>query len=289
MEYNNYVITADTTCDLPQRVVDELQLQLLPVSCLIGGEDFTSNDPQTLKRFFDRLRAGEMATTSQASPQQAQELFEPILKEGKKILHLSFSSGLSGTCGSVQIAAGLLNEVYGEDSVIVVDTLCASVGEALLIERAFAMKRDGHSREEIRLWLEQNKNQVVHLILVDDLDHLYRGGRINKATAIVGGALGIKPLLHMDLEGKLSPYAKERGRRKALQSMALEMAKRANGYQNPIAYICHGDCEEDANFLADLVHQKTGIGQVMVTSIGSTIGAHTGPGVIGLVFLGNPK
>ena len=103
---------------------------------------------------------------------------------------------------------------------------------------------------------------------MDDLDHLYRGGRINKATAVVGGALGIKPLLHMDLEGKLNTYAKERGRRKALQSMAQEMAKRTGGYQNPIAYICHGDCEEDANLLADLVHQKTGVGQVMVTSIG---------------------
>ena len=289
MEYKNFVITADTTCDLPQRVVEELELRLLPVCCTIGGEDFTSGDPQVLKRFFDRLRAGEMATTSQATPQQAQELFEPILKEGKQILHISFSSGLSGTAGSVQIAAGILNELYGEDSVIVVDSLCASVGEALLIQRAFAMKEEGKSREEIRQWLEQNKNQVVHLILVDDLDHLYRGGRINKATAVVGGALGIKPLLHMDLEGKLNTYAKERGRRKALQSMAQEMAKRTVGYQNPIAYICHGDCEEDANLLADLVHQKTGVGQVMVTSIGATIGAHTGPGVIGLVFLGNPK
>ncbi len=289
MEYKNFVITADTTCDLPQRVVEELELRLLPVCCTIGGEDFTSGDPQVLKRFFDRLRAGEMATTSQATPQQAQELFEPILKEGKQILHISFSSGLSGTAGSVQIAAGILNELYGEDSVIVVDSLCASVGEALLIQRAFAMKEEGKSREEIRQWLEQNKNQVVHLILVDDLDHLYRRGRINKATAVVGGALGIKPLLHMDLEGKLNTYAKERGRRKALQSMAQEMAKRTVGYQNPIAYICHGDCEEDANLLADLVHQKTGVGQVMVTSIGATIGAHTGPGVIGLVFLGNPK
>ena len=289
MEYKNFVITADTTCDLPQRVVEELELRLLPVCCTIGGEDFTSGDPQVLKRFFDRLRAGEMATTSQATPQQAQELFEPILKEGKQILHISFSSGLSGTAGSVQIAAGILNELYGEDSVIVVDSLCASVGEALLIQRAFAMKEEGKSREEIRQWLEQNKNQVVHLILVDDLDHLYRGGRINKATAVVGGALGIKPLLHMDLEGKLNTYAKERGRRKALQSMAQEMAKRTVGYQHPIAYICHGDCEEDANLLADLVHQKTGVGQVMVTSIGATIGAHTGPGVIGLVFLGNPK
>ena len=289
MEYKNFVITADTTCDLPQRVVEELELRLLPVCCTIGGEDFTSSDPQVLKRFFDRLRAGEMATTSQATPQQAQELFEPILKEGKQILHISFSSGLSGTAGSVQIAAGILNERYGEDSVIVVDSLCASVGEALLIQRAFAMQEEGKSREEIRQWLEQNKNQVVHLILVDDLDPLYRGGRINKATAVVGGALGIKPLLHMDLEGKLNTYAKERGRRKALQSMAQEMAKRTGGYQNPIAYICHGDCEEDANLLADLVHQKTGVGQVMVTSIGATIGAHTGPGVIGLVFLGNPK
>lgn len=289
MEYKNFVITADTTCDLPQRVVEELELRLLSVCCTIGGEDFTSGDPQVLKRFFDRLRAGEMAATSQATPQQAQELFEPILKEGKQILHISFSSGLSGTAGSVQIAAGILNELYGEDSVIVVDSLCASVGEALLIQRAFAMKEEGKSREEIRQWLEQNKNQVVHLILVDDLDHLYRGGRINKATAVVGGALGIKPLLHMDLEGKLNTYAKERGRRKALQSMAQEMAKRTVGYQNPIAYICHGDCEEDANLLADLVHQKTGVGQVMVTSIGATIGAHTGPGVIGLVFLGNPK
>ena len=289
MEYKNFVITADTTCDLPQRVVEELELRLLPVCCTIGGEDFTSGDPQVLKRFFDRLRAGEMATTSQATPQQAQELFEPILKEGKQILHISFSSGLSGTAGSVQIAAGILNELYGEDRVIVVDSLCAAVGEALLIQRAFAMTEEGKSREEIRQWLEQNKNQVVHLILVDDLDHLYRGGRINKATAVVGGALGIKPLLHMDLEGKLNTYAKERGRRKALQSMAQEMAKRTGGYQNPIAYICHGDCEEDANLLADLVHQKTGVGQVMVTSIGATIGAHTGPGVIGLVFLGNPK
>ena len=148
MEYKNFVITADTTCDLPQRVVEELELRLLPVCCTIGGEDFTSGDPQVLKRFFDRLRAGEMATTSQ----QAQELFEPILKEGKQILHISFSSGLSGTAGSVQIAAGILNELYGEDSVIVVDSLCASVGEALLIQRAFAMKEEGKSREEIRQW-----------------------------------------------------------------------------------------------------------------------------------------
>lgn len=287
----DYIITVNSTVDLPKEWLNERSVPVVPLSYTIDGETYEDMDGLPSKEFFGKLREGKMAVTSQVSPDGAKKALEPFLEEGKDILHLAFSSALSGTCNSMQIAAKELMEAYPERKIIVVDTLCACLGEGLLLYYALKRKSEGLSLEETAKWVEENKLHVCHNVTIDDLEHLHRGGRISKTVAVLGGMVKIKPMIHMDDEGALKVIGKERGRKKALNRIvdtALEQSK-GSGLENDVIMITHGDCEEDAKYVAELVREKMGIGNILVNHIGTVIGSHTGPGVVAVFCMGNKR
>lgn len=287
---SEFVITVNSTVDLPKEWLEERQVPVIALKYTIDGETYEDMNGLSSKEFFQKLRDGKMATTSQINPEQAKEALEPFLKEGKDVLHLAFSSGLSGTCSSMMIAAEELKEEYPDRKVIVIDTLCACLGEALLLYYALKRKNEGMSIEEVAKWVEENKLHICHDVTVDDLNHLHRGGRISKATAVVGTMVKIKPMIYMDNEGKLQVIGKERGRKKSLNrivDMAVEQAK--NWKENDIVMITHGDCVEEAEYVAGLVREKMGIDNILINNIGTVIGSHTGPGVVAVFCMGDHR
>lgn len=227
--------------------------------------------------------------TSQINPEEAKEMLEPYVKEGKDVLHLAFSSALSGTCNSMKIAAEELQEEYPEAKVIVVDTLCACMGEAMLLYYALKQKEAGKTIEEVAQWVEENKLHVCHNVTVDDLFHLHRGGRVSKTAAVLGTMVKVKPIIHMDDNGALQVIGKERGRKKSLHKIVDMAVERSKGWDNEIIMITHGDCLEDAEYVAKLVREKMGVENVFIPNIGTVIGSHTGPGVVATFCMGNKR
>lgn len=284
---SKFVITADSTVDLPKAFLEEKQVPVVSLSYIIDGATYRDGEGLTSKEFYDKIREGAMPTTSQVNPEQARDLFEPILKEGTDILHIAFTSGLSGTYNSCRIAAEELSEEYPDRKIIVVDSLCAASGGGMLLYKAIELKEQGKSFDEIVTWVEENKLHVCHDVTVDDLFHLHRGGRVSKASAVVGTIIKIKPIIHVNDEGKLIVIGKERGRKKALQTLVERMEEKSRGFENDIVMITHGDALEDAEYVKGLIQDKFGITNIMINPLGTVIGSHTGPGVIALFYMGN--
>ncbi len=286
-----YVITTDSTVDLPKEYLREHQVQAVSLSYEIEGETYEDLNGLEPAVFYEKMRNGAMPTTSQANPEQVRELFEGILKEGKDILHIAFSSGLSGSYNSARIAAEELKEMYGGAEICVIDSLCASVGEGLLYHKARCMKEKGKTLQEVAAWVEKNKLHICHNVAVDDLNHLYRGGRLSRTSAVVGSMINIKPFIHMDENGKLVPIGKVRGRKKSLNILVDAMAEQIKGYEeeNDVIMISHGDCIEDARYVGKLVEERFGIHNILINYVGTVIGSHTGTGVVALCFMGNKR
>ncbi len=285
----DYVITVNSTVDLPKEWLEERDVPVVPLRYTMDGQTYEDMSGLTAKEFFAKLREGKMSVTSQVNPEEAKAALEPFLKEGKDVLHLAFSSGLSGTCNSMKIAGEELREEYPEAKVIVIDTLCACLGEGLLLYKALQQKAAGKTIEETAAWVEENKLHICHDVTVDDLNHLHRGGRISKATAVVGTMVKIKPIIHMDNEGKLQVIGKERGRKKSLNKIVDMAVEQSKGWDNDIIMITHGDCIEDAEYVASLVREKMGIDNILINNIGTVIGSHTGPGVVAVFCMGNKR
>lgn len=285
----DYVITVNSTVDLPKEWLAERNVPVVPLRYTIDGQTYEDMDGLSSEEFFQKLREGKMAVTSQVNPEEAKEALEGFVKEGKDVLHLAFSSALSGTCNSMKIAAEELMEEYPGSKVIVIDTLCACLGEALLLYKALKQKESGKTLEETAKWVEENKLHICHNVTVDDLNHLHRGGRVSKATAVLGTMVQIKPIIHMDNNGALQVIGKERGRKKALNKIVDMAVKQAEGWDNDIIMITHGDCIEDAEYVASLVRQKMGIDNILINNIGTVIGSHTGPGVVAVFCMGNER
>lgn len=286
---NEFVIVSDSTVDLPKEYLQSKQVPIISLSYIMDGVTYEEMDGLSHKEFFEKLRAGSLPTTSQINPEQAREALEPFAKEGKDILYIGFSSGLSGSYNSVRMAAEDLKEEYPDINIITIDSLCACMGEGLLLYKALELKEHGMSMEEIAKWVEVNKLHICHNVTVDDLNHLHRGGRISKTTAVVGSMIKIKPIIHMSDEGKLVVIGKERGRKKSLVSIVDRMEKQMQGYDNDIVMITHGDCIEDAEFVKKQVEERFGIHNVMINGIGSVIGSHTGAGVVAVFFMGDKR
>lgn len=282
----DYVITVNSTVDAPKEWLKERCAAVVPLKYTMDGETYEDGNGLSDKEFFSRLRQGHMAVTSQVNPDEAKEVLEPFLKEGKDILHLAFSSALSGTCNSMKIAAEELMEEYPERKIIVVDTLCACLGESMLLYYVEKLQKEGKTLEEAVQWAEANKLHVCHNVTVDDLHHLQRGGRVSKATAVLGTMVQIKPMIHVDNEGSLQVIGKERGRKKSLHKIVEMAMERSKGWENEIIMITHGDCIEDAEYVAGLVREKMGIDNILINNIGTVIGSHTGPGVVAVFCMG---
>lgn len=285
-----YLITSDNMGDLPDEYISRHALPLVYLSYSVagkgGGGDGGAMDP---KEFYQMMRQGETTKTVQVNPEQARALWEPLLQQGYDILHIAFSSALSGTCASMNMAAEELREQFPDRRVVVVDTLAASLGEGLLTYQAIEMKAQGKSMDQVLAWLEENKLHLCHFFTVDDLDFLFRGGRVSKTAAVMGTMLGIKPVMHMDDTGKLVPIAKVRGRRQSLDKLVEYMAQRVGDYKNDAVFISHGDCEQDAQYVAQLVEKRFGITHFIINYVGPTIGAHSGPGTVALFFIGTKR
>ena len=288
----SYVITTDSTCDLPEEYYQEHRLTVLPLSYILDGKTYQRGVQELpAEEFYAKMRNGSMPTTAQASPNDARQAFEPILKEGKDILHIAFSSGLSGSYNSAQIAAQELMEEYPQRKIRVVDSLCASLGEGFLVHKALEQKEKGMGLDELADWCETHKLNVVHSFTVDDLFHLHRGGRVSMVAAVVGTMISLKPVLHVNNEGKLIPLSKVRKRKKALDALVDAMGERQGSYagKNDIVFISHGDCLEDALYVKQRIQERFGVQNFLVNMIGPVIGAHSGPGTVALFFMGDAR
>lgn len=277
---DNYIITTDTTADLPEDYIKKHDLGIMSLTYTLEGTTYSKENPLEVRLFYEKMRNGSMPTTSQVNPENAKNIFLPYLKDGYDILHIAFSSGLSGSYNSTRIAAEELSEEFPDRKITVIDSLAASLGEGLLVHKAVMLKEQGADLDTVADWVEQNKLHIVHNFTVDDLFHLHRGGRVSKATAILGTMINVKPILHVDDEGHLIALSKVRGRKKSLQALVDSMEKQMGTYknQNDIVFISHGDSLADAQYVADLVKQRFGIESFLINYVGPTIGAHSSYG-----------
>ena len=286
---SEYKIITDSGCDLPQQMLSELDVQTVSLIVNFRGEDREDSVDADIKELYDGLRAGEPATTSAVNPDRWMEKMEGVLAQGMDVLTITFSSGLSTTYQSAVIAANELKEKYPDRKIFVVDSLSAALGQGLLIWYACKKKEEGLSVEELAAWVEENKLHLCHWVAVDDLMYLKRGGRVSATTAVVGTMLQIKPIIHVDDEGHLINVGKARGRKASIQALAQKAIELGEGYDNSTMFICHGDCAEDAQYLAGLVKEKCGVKDVFIGYIGAVIGSHAGPGTLALFFMGKHR
>ena len=289
---SEYVLITDSSADLSQEMVQELGVTVLPLSFTIQGKtyrNYPDNREMDLPLFYDMLRAGELATTSAVNVAEYTQAVEPILQEGKDVLILAFSSGLSSTYQASVLAAEELREKYPDRKIYTVDTLCASLGQGLLVYLAVQEQRKGRSIEEVRDWAESTKLHLCHQFTVDDLHFLKRGGRISATTAVVGSMLQIKPVLHVDNEGHLINIGKARGRQASLKALVDKMEKTVTEEGRKTVFISHGDCRKDAVAVADMVRERFGTQDIRINYVGPVIGAHSGPGTLALFYLGTER
>ena len=289
---SEFVLMTDSSADLNQEMVQELGVTVLPLSFTIQGKtyrNYPDNREMDLPLFYDMLRAGELATTSALNVAEYTQGMEPILQAGKDILILAFSSGLSSTYQASVLAAEELRGKYPDRKIYTVDTLCASMGQGLLVYLAVQEQRKGRSIEEVRDWAESTKLNLCHQFTVDDLHFLKRGGRISATTAVVGSMLQIKPVLHVDNEGHLINIGKARGRQASLKALVDKMEKTVTEEGRKTVFISHGDCRKDAVTVADMVRERFGTQDIRINYVGPVIGAHSGPGTLALFYLGTER
>ncbi len=285
----NYVLLTDSSADLPRQMLEELDIQVLQLNVTLEGEDPRPNDQVDVKAFYGALREKKSATTSTVGIESFLSAMEPILAAGKDILYLGFSSGLSGTYNAGFVAARELAEKYPERKVYTVDTLCASLGEGLLVYTVARMRQDGADIETARTFAEEQKLNLCHWFTVDDLFFLKRGGRVSAATAVMGSLLSIKPVMHVDNEGKLINVLKARGRKDAINQLFMKIRDTAINVSEQTVFISHGDCLEDAQYLADRIRNELSVKTVVIDYVGPVIGAHSGPGTLALFFFGTQR
>lgn len=288
----SFVIVSDSAGDFTAKQVEEMGIKVGTLSFILDGQTYQNwpdHRDMPIKEFYDKLRKGSTSSTAAVNVQQFIDIFEPILKDGKDVLYLGFSSGLSTTYQSGEIAATDLREKYPDRKILTVDTLSGSAGQSLLVWHACEMKRKGETMEEIAKWVEDNRRGLCHWVLVDDLHHLKRGGRVSAATAIVGSMLSIKPLIHIDDDGKLVSIDKGRGRAGGMQKILAAMEARAipNGFET--VFISHSDCYDEAVKLGEMIKEKFGTTYLEIVDIGPVIGSHTGPGTVVAFFRGNKR
>ncbi len=289
----DFEIVTDSSCNLTEEMIDELGVHILPLVFMSEGQEYRSylkGEKTDLKQFYTMMREGKVFTTSLPNMADAEALLRGLLESGRDVLYLGFSSALSGTHEAVRLLCTQLAEEFPERTVRAVGTLAASGGQGLLVYHACKRAQAGASLEETARWVEENRLRLAHWFTVDDLMFLLRGGRVSKVSAYMGTMLNIKPVMHVDDEGRLIPVEKVRGRKKAIQGLVKHMEETA---QKPVAdqpvFITHGDCPEDVEYLSDLIRKKFGDVQITVNYVDPVIGAHSGPGTLALFFLADHR
>ena len=284
----SFKIITDSCCDLTAEMVAQCELSVAQLSVEMDGRVY-SNEEMTPVELYTHLRNGKLPKTAAVNPEGWAELIRPALQAGQEVLVLAFSSGLSATYQSAVIAAGELREEFPDRKLIVIDTLCASIGQGLLVYTAAKLREQGKSIDEIAAWVEDHKKNVCHWVTVEDLMHLKRGGRVSAATAVVGTMLSIKTIIRVDDEGKLENLAKARGRKASLNYLLDRMAESFDPELSDTVFIGHGDCLADAQTLESAIRSRFGVKNVYINYVGAVIGAHTGPGVAVIGFFGKNR
>jgi len=286
-----YVLLIDSCSDLPREYVEENKIPFIGYNCNLSGKDYIDDFGKTLayKEFYDIVRGGEMPTTAQVNVYRYAEEFKKYLNAGKGIVYICFSSALSGSYNSALMAKEMLEEEFSNADITVIDSRCASLGEGLLVYYANELYMQGYSKEELVKWIEENKLKINHWFTVDDLNHLKRGGRVSSFGAAVGTILSIKPVLHVDNEGRLIPITKVKGRKQSLRMLVDKFREMAVNPEEQVVFISHGDSLEDAKYVEKLILEEFKIKKIMINNIGPVIGTHSGPGTIALFFIGNNR
>ena len=288
----DYVIMTDSCCDLTDRMARDLELEVLPLTMHMDGQDYPNDLAGTAisnQEFYKRIRAGKLATTSAVNVGQFQDAMRRVLESGRDIVCVCFSSALSTTYQSAVIAAEDLRAEFPEAEIHVVDSLSASLGQGLLLYLAVEQKRKGLTAAELAKWVEDNRLTVCHWFTVDDLNFLKRGGRVSATTALLGTMLSIKPIMHTSDEGKLVPVSKARGRKAAIAALLDKIETLGIHPEKQTMFICHADCEEDAKAVAQTIKDRFGTPTVHINYIGPVIGSHTGPNTMGIFFVGTQR
>lgn len=286
-----FVITTDSNSDLLPSYIKEKNIGIISHYYDLEGITYGEDHLLSAKEFYDKMRAGIMPTTMASNPAVIRETFQNYVNEGYDVLHISFSSALSGGCNNVMVGAQEICEENEGAKIIVIDSLNVSLGQGMVIMKAVAMREQGKSIDEVAAWIEEHKLEFCVQFTVDDLYHLHRGGRVSRATAIVGSMINIKPILVVNNEGQLVSNGTTRGRKKSLATLVDNMLSTMGKYQNEQNVICvvHGDVEEDANFLVNLIKEKLHIDNIVVNTVSPSIGAHSGPGAIGICYMGEHR
>lgn len=286
---SSFVIGTCSTSDLPKSYIEKHELLILKFSYMLDHKEYKDGDMDT-KTFFDLERDGKLPTTSQLNPADIIPDFEKVLSSGKDLLYIAFSSGLSGSYNNLNLVAQDMRSKYPDRKIVVIDSLCASLGQGLLVDYAVKMRDEGKSIDEVAMWAEANKLGLNHWFTVDSLSHLRRGGRVTGAAAFVGSLLHIKPVLNVDYEGHLIPREKEQGRKRALKCLLEKMEEYIYKPEGQTIFISHGDDLEAAERLASMVKNRfPEVGEIMINPLGAVIGAHAGPGTIALFFMGKTR
>ena len=288
----DYVIMTDSCCDLTDQMARDLELEVLPLTMHMDGQDYPNDLAGTAisnQEFYKRIRAGKLATTSAVNVGQFQDAMRRVLESGRDIVCVCFSSALSTTYQSAVIAAEDLRAEFPEAEIHVVDSLSASLGQGLLLYLAVEQKRKGLTAAELAKWVEDNRLTVCHWFTVDDLNFLKRGGRVSATTALLGTMLSIKPIMHTSDEGKLVPVSKARGRKAAIAALLDKIEALGIHSEKQTMFICHADCEEDAKAVAQTIQDRFGTPTVHINYIGPVIGSHTGPNTMGIFFVGTQR
>ncbi len=284
-----YVILSDSTCSLNSETINECGIEILPLSFIINGKEYSGDTEENLKFFYDQLRKRESASTSCINIQRFINEFEKRLKEGLDIIYLSLSSGISATYQNAVSASLELKGDYPDRRIVVIDTLSASSGEGLLAYSAGMLKKSGKSFDEVIDWVEEWKYKTSHLFTVDDLFFLYRGGRVKPTAYLAASVLKVKPLMHIPNDGSLQPYGKVIGRKRSITSIVNKIAEKIVDSENQTIFICHGDCMDDVEFAIDTINTMIKVKDIKVFYTDPVIGTHSGPGTLAFFFFSNER
>ena len=285
------IIFTDSCCDLPRSFVEENNIQVMHLRVNIQGRDIPDDLGISIesKNFYDLIRQGEMPTTSQVNVNTFEDNFRKYIKEGYSIIYIGFSSALSGCVNSARIAKENIEEEISNADITIIDTKSASLGLGLIVYNAVNMLKAGKEKSEIVNWIEDNKLKVNHWFTVNDLYHLKRGGRLSGTVAAVGTILSIKPVMHIDDEGRLIPASKVKGRKKSIKVLKEILVDKIACPEEQTIFISHGDCIEDAEYLKELIINEVKVKEVIINNVGPVIGSHTGPGILALFFMGSNR
>lgn len=288
----NFEIMTDSTANLSREIIERQELSILPLTYTVDGIEYKAYERGkeiSAAPVYDMMRNQKEIQTSLVNGQEAKETAEELLKQGRDILYIGLSSALSGTYQVVQFTFEELKEKYPDQQILAVDSLSASLGEGFLVMRAAQMREEGYSIQQTQQWLKSNRTRVCHEFTVEDLFYLKRGGRIGTAAAVLGTALKVKPLLHVDDGGSLVPVGRVRGRKKSLDMLAEQMENNIVHPKEQIVYIIHGDCLTDAEYLAEQIRQRVKVKGIHIQILEPVLGSHSGPGAVGLFYMGEHR